>query len=100
MSDFTSKIVYSCGKHYRRKTTPTKLKNGEIYKHYKWVCSSKLTPKVESCKSFNISEKLLYELSEELIADTELIKVNNNFLHYYLTNGEIKKIRFKEVQSE
>lgn len=76
---FTKKVVCGCcGKHYRRKVTPT----GPI-----WICTTYNTLGKAACPSKAIPETILMELTEGMDFN-EIIAENGNMVRVRSGNGE------------
>ena len=85
-SPLTSKIVCdTCGKHYRRKTTPT----GHI-----WICATYNTLGRDACPSKAVPENKLFELLDGISMDSidHLTVKNGNIIFIHLKDGaELEK---------
>ena len=72
----------NCGKHYRRKVTPT----GAV-----WICSTYNTYGKSKCPSKAIPETTLISLADEIGGIDKITAItakNNNILEFTLTSGE------------
>ena len=80
----------NCGKHYRRKVTPT----GAV-----WICSTYNTYGKSKCPSKAIPETTLTALVDEIGGVDKITAItakNNNILEFTLTSGEVATRKWQD----
>ena len=102
-SCFTAKLHCSiCGKTYRKRSNSNKSSAGKICKYTRWICGTKITKTANVCPSCNVPDKVLHQLSAEVInrevLDEDLfntliekITVGEYELFFYFKDGQIVK---------
>jgi hypothetical protein len=90
-SCFTSKLNCSiCGKTYRKRSNSNKSSTGKVCKYTRWICGTKIAETAKACPSCNVPNKVLCELSSEVI--------NREVLDEDLFNELIEKITVGEYE--
>ncbi|NCD07645.1 MAG: recombinase family protein, partial [Spirochaetia bacterium] len=90
-SCFTSKLHCSiCGKTYRKRSNSNKSSTGKVCKYTRWICGTKIAKTAHVCPSCNVPDKVLHQLTAEVI--------NREVLDEELFNTLIEKITVGEYE--
>ena len=101
-SCFTSKLHCSiCGKTYRKRANSNKSSTGKVCKYTRWICGTKIAKTAHACPSCNVPDKILNQLSAEVINSEELNEELFNLLIEKITVGEYELIfHFKDGHTQ
>jgi len=88
-SCFSSKLHCSlCGKTYRKRSNSNKSSTGKVCKYTRWICGTKISKTAKVCPSCNVPNKMLCELSAEVLKTEVLDETLFNKLIEKITVGE------------